>query len=290
MLSVFFAIITLIGWGIGDIFGAIASRKTDGYTTTIYVFAIAFILASFYIPFEITNLYKYTLPIFLLNIFLGILLVIGNTAINEAMRRSNASLVGVISSAAYSGPSVLFAALLFNESLSFMQIIGLILVFIGVITCSINFKELQKNHFNHLVKDKGILLALLAMICWSIDAVFLKVVVNQVGWFWPIYIFFSLFPLILIYVYIKKIRLQSPIKNKAYVPIFLSAIFLHGAEFTFNMGIKQGAVSIVSSISGAYPVLFAVLAFFIFKDRITKQQLLGIILTLIGVLTLSLLS
>jgi len=49
-------------------------------------------------------------------------------------------------------------------------------------------------------------------------------------------------------------------------------------------------VSVVAPIAGANPTLFVLLAFFVFKDRLTKQQILGIVLTLLGIVWLSFLS
>jgi len=287
MPAIIFAILTLIGWGIGDIFGAIASRKIGGYSTTLWLLFSAVLMGSFYIPFAIPDLHQYTAPLLILNIVLGLLLIIGNTLINEAMSVSNASLVGVISSAAYSGPAVLLSAFLFKESLNFLQIFGLMIVFMGVIVCSVNFNELRTGHIKDLIKDRGIILALISMMCWSIDAVFIKTLVLKVGWFWPIFISTSLFPLIFFYMRSKKIKVQSPFKKRAFISIILSALFLYGGELTFNLGLKYGAVSIVSSISGAYPALFAILAFIIFRDKITRQQFFGITATLSGILLLT---
>ena len=62
------------------------------------------------------------------------------------------------------------------------------------------------------------------------------------------------------------------------------------AEFSYNLGISKGLVTIVAPIAGANPTLFVVLAFLFLKDPITKQQIIGIITTLIGIALLSFLS
>lgn len=62
------------------------------------------------------------------------------------------------------------------------------------------------------------------------------------------------------------------------------------SEMTFNVGISKGYTSIVAPIAGANPVLFVILATFVFKDPITKQQAAGVILTLLGVILLSIFS
>ena len=60
---------------------------------------------------------------------------------------------------------------------------------------------------------------------------------------------------------------------------------------TFNYAISNGAnIAIIAPIASAYPTLYVLLAFLIFKDKITKQQILGIIITLAGIVSLAALS
>lgn len=283
MISIIFALFTFVTWALGDIFGAVASRKTDGYSTTFWVYVFGFIIASFYLPFTLSSFRLLTFPIFLLAILLGFFQIIGNTMNNEAMRISNPSIIGTITGSTYSGSAVLFSTIIFKEHLTSVQIISLILIFIGVILTSINFKGLKKR----LVFDKGIKLALLTVFCWTIFAVFIKTVVVKIGWFLPTYFALALFPLLFIYMKVRKIPLQKLTFNQAIFPILLSSIFLRTGEFTFNLGLSKGSIPIVSSISGTYPTLFVLIAFFVFKQKINKQQMFGIITTLSGIILLS---
>ena len=89
---------------------------------------------------------------------------------------------------------------------------------------------------------------------------------------------------------IRNIKLQNPIKHKAVLPLLLNTILLGGGAFSLNIAIEKGLTAVVVPIAGAYPVLFALLAFFVFKDRITRQQIVGIIITLIGIVSLSIYS
>ena len=287
MIAILFSLATFIGWGVGDVFGTIAARKIGGFSYTFWVYVFAFILTTFYVPFQIVNLHLFTLPILFLCIFLGISLIIGNTFFSEASRISNASLVGVISSSAYSGPAVLLSALFFHESLTTVKIISFFLVLIGVITASINFNELGEGHLQKMIKDRGVVYALIAVFCWTIDAVFLKVAILKVGWFWPMYITILCFPLMFAFMKNQKIKFISPFKKGVFVPVIMATLLLYGGEFTYALGLGSGSPSLVSSISGAYPALFALIAFFVFKDRLTKQQITGILVTLSGVIFLS---
>ncbi len=48
--------------------------------------------------------------------------------------------------------------------------------------------------------------------------------------------------------------------------------------------------TVVAPISGANPILFVILVAFFLKDPITRQQIAGIITTLIGIVLLSIFS
>ena len=96
-----------------------------------------------------------------------------------------------------------------------------------------------------------------------------------------------LFPVLYIVMRARSIPLSSPTVNSALVPLVVSTLMVRTAEFSFSLGISRGFTSLVAPIAGASPVLFVVLAFLVFKDPITKQQILGIITALIGVVLLS---
>lgn len=86
------------------------------------------------------------------------------------------------------------------------------------------------------------------------------------------------------------IALQKPNYKNALMPIIICTLLLRIGDFSFNIGISKGMTAVVAPISGAFPTLFALLSFFVFKDPIKKQQILGIIVTLVGIVLLSALS
>jgi uncharacterized membrane protein len=88
----------------------------------------------------------------------------------------------------------------------------------------------------------------------------------------------------------KSIKLERP-KGKVQVSqMLLNGLIGAIALFAFNYALVTGQNAVVSPLSSSYPALFAILAYFIFKDRLTKQQIIGIIVTLSGVIALSIVS
>ncbi len=285
MLPFLFAFLSYIGWGTGDIFGTIAARKIGAYATTFWVFAVGIVLFSLYIPFAIDDLRAVTLPLLLLNLILGFFYISGNVALNEALVRSNPSMVLTISGS-FAALVVILSLIFLGEHITGIQGLVIAIIFLGVFLCTFNFGVLKKKQ----KFDTGILYALYAMISFALYFTFIKSIVREIGWFWPNFISFLWFPMIYVYMKMKHIRVVDPVTTKSLFPIAASAFLLRSADFAFNVGISSGLTSIVAPIAGAYPTLSAIIAYKVFKDPISRQQILGIIITLCGIVLLSLLS
>lgn len=286
MQAIIFALISYFGWGVGDIFGTIATRKLGAYQVTFWSYLIRLMLFSLYIPFALHDLFGLTGGTFLLNILLGLLLLVGFLAFNEGLRIASPSLVGTIA-ASFVGLVVVFSIVFLKESINSLQAFSIAVIFFGLLLAMLNFEEIRKGKHG---MSRGVFLAFVAMVSWGIYFTFIKIPVKEIGWFWPNYISFMLFPLVFLFIKFKKIKLPSPNFHNALFPLVLAVILTGIAEFSFNFGISKGLTAIVAPIAGSYPTLFAILAFFVFKDKITRQQILGIIVTLMGIVGLSILS
>jgi len=288
MNSFIFGLVPFFGWALGDIFGAFASRKIGAYATTIWVFIGSFVVLTVYAFFVgfaqlITGI---TLPLFLLNLLLGFFYVSGNFALNEAFTKTNPSLAGTIN-AAFPALVLVLSVLFFKDPITLPHILVITIIFAGVFLCTFDFGILKSKA---KVVNSGLFFALYAMVSFAVVFTFLRVITDKIGWFWPIYI--SLFPSLIFLglMCIKKIPLVSPLKTKTLLPILGSTISLRIGDIIFNLGLHSGLAKIVAPIAGAYPVLFVILAFFVFKDPIKKQQMIGIVVTLLGIVLLSIIS
>ena len=58
MQPIIFALVSYIGWGVGDIFGTIAARKLGAYSTTIWSYLSRVLIFSPYILFALPFLSK----------------------------------------------------------------------------------------------------------------------------------------------------------------------------------------------------------------------------------------
>lgn len=264
------ALIPFIGWGSGDIFGAYLSRKIGSYNATFYAFLFGIVLMAFFAPFYINELQNITIPLLILNIFLGVLYVLANFFINEAFKLNNASITGVI---IQSGPVLILilSNLIFRDTISPKQILWIVTVFVGVFLCAINLSDFIKHKIS---LDKGMKFAIAAPIMASFYFVFFRLFVNQYGWYWASVISFLTLP---IGMFISKFFIKEDnklvfIKSKSLIfPAIMSALLIRGGDIALNLGLSMGFSATVTPIAGAAPILFVILSSIFFKDKISKQ-------------------
>lgn len=280
------AIIPLIGWGLGDVFGIFSSRKIGSYLTTFYQFLFGILLSLFVLPFVWSDIQNITAQLLAVNILVGTLYVLANFFVNEGFKQSSAPVVGII---IQSFPAIvlMLSALIFKDPLTFRQVVWIIIVFVGVFLCSVDIKQVIKSKIKF---DLGIKYALVATTIFSIYFTFFRVFSNQYGWFLPNFVSFLTLPIAL-YLARKIIKEKSKIKfvnNKLVLgALVLSSLLIRSGDIALNLGISKDFASIVSPIAGAAPLIFVIASSLVFKDKITKQQTFGIILSLVGILGLS---
>ena len=283
-LAIFLALITFFGWGTGDLFTIVATRRIGANLTTFWIFFFSFVLSLIYLPFAPHDFGKITLSLLAFNIFLGILLVSGNVLISEAFRLSSAPLVGIIIQA-FPAVVLVLSAIIFKDVITPTQTIFITIIFAGVLLCSVDFGKLRRSE---KILDKGTILALVAMVFLSAFFTFTRILTNAYDWFLPNLIATACFPIILMFIRKKKEKFGFPKEGKVWISVFMAGLLIRSGDFALNYGLSlPNASSIVAPIAGAAPILFVTLSYFIFKDKLTRQQVFGVIVSLIGIVLLT---
>jgi len=283
MIAIISALVSFLGWGIGDIFNTVATRKLGSFNASFYGYSVGMVLSILYIPFALDTVSKVNIETILITSVLAVIQVIAFFSYNEGLKVGNASLVGTISGA-FTTLVVIFSLIFFDEKLVFPQILAIVVTFLGLLLSSIHFSDLKNKK---ALINKGTLLAFAAMLGWAIYFTFIKIPVRQTGFFWPTFITDIVGTLIFLIIGFPRIKwLKIPLQG-GFSAVIISGLLLSIGTFGFNFGIEKGLSAIVAPIAGAYPALFALLAFIIFKDPITNQQKIGMIITLCGIILLA---
>ena len=272
-MAIFFALITLIGWGVGDLFIAIVARKIGSLYANFWEMVVSIILISFYIPFagSINDI-----PLFFLAGGLGFILAFGTLFYFKALVIGNASIIGAIGGA-FSVPVVLMSIIFFGDKLTVIQIAAISLIVAGIVLTSIKSEKGKRGGFKEIF---------MAIILWSIFYTFIRVPVAKIGWFWSFYPANFFFLILLLAGKIKKDALLVFKDKQTVFLIFIFAFIISIAQFGYNLGITYGYTAIVAPVASAYPVLFVILTRIFFKEKLTKLQTAGVTLTLFAIVLL----
>ncbi len=283
-MAIIFALIAFFGWGTGDIFGGVVARKIGGYSSAFWGYVFSLVLTSLYIPFAFGELHNLTLGTILVLLLLMPVGFLPLMTLYEGIKKGNASLVGTIA-AAFGAVVTILSVIFLGDRINVYQGLAIVTVVVGIFLASLDFKTVS---FKKILTDKGIPYALTSMVLWGIYFTFVKIPSKQIGWFWPAYIaWLGFLPLAFIFIKLKKEKLNIPKDRKTILFIILNTILLSAGTFAYNFATTKGQTSIIGPVASAYPILFATLAYFVFKDRLKKQQIVGIIVTLVGIVLLA---
>lgn len=286
MEAIFFAVLAHIGWGVGDLYGAVLSRRIGGYATTFWLLIVRVPVLAFYLPFDRENLAALTWTNVAWSSGLALVLLVGTVIFFEALRFGNASLVGTIGSA-FVVPTVLLSVIFLGETLAWTQAGAVALITLGLVITTLDVRALRGQS---QWLDRGLALALLAMLLLGVYFAFIRIPVEEIGWFLPAYISFLFAPVVLPIMRWRKVALQSPFTRESWRTFAIFFVLAAVANFSYNVGISLGHTAIVAPIAGSYPVLFAVLSAWMFRETLQRRQFWGLVITLVGIVTLSVLS
>lgn len=281
MNAIVFALISYFGWGVGDVFGAVASRKIGGYQTAWWVMIAASILFTPLMFIYWHYLAAASVWVIISAILVGFFFLSGNFAINEALQRTNPSIALTINGS-FAALVVIFSLIFLHEPISVFQAGVIVLIFVGVFLCTYQPGSSIKR------KDmRGIWYAIYSMTSFGIFFTAVKVFAPTLSWFWPIYLSFLWIPVM--YMYMRRIKIYPSFRDmkRALFPLAGSMLFLRGGDFAFNIGLQQGLAATVAPIGGAYPTLSVLLAYLVFREKITRRQTVGILCALLGIVALS---
>jgi len=284
--AIFFAILSYIGWGSGDLFATIAARKVGPYSATFWFIFLQLLITLPFGIFFLDDLNRITIRLVILTLSLAVLGNIGLITFYKGVQIGNAALVGSIS-ASFIVLTVILSIVFLNESVTLSQTASMIIIFIGVIIASLDLKEIK---LKKSVLNKAVIYGLVSMLTWGVYWTFIKIPVREINWFWPSIIASSSFPLVYLFMRIAKIELKSANHKNAFTPLLANSALISFGSLSYYYAISKGLIAVVAPIAGSYPTLFVLLAFLFFKDKITKQQIVGIVTTLVGIVLLSVFS
>lgn len=281
IIPILLALLAYTGWGVSDSIGVMLFRKNNPSLVIFYSGLFRAFIWLLFLPFFITSFGSITLIPLLINLIAGLSSGLGYYFYGRAARIINPALVAAITGG-WGGTALIFSLLFLREKVSLSQWLSIGLIFVGLFLVTVKLSWFRKLNMK---KEIGVLFAFLGLIFWGLCGALLKIPAVSYGWYWTSLI--MLFPYIFILLFEvksigKKINLKIIDVRIFLLVVFLSVIADLGYNSSFQLG---GNVAIVGTIAGSSATFATFLSYLIYKEPLTKKQIVGIIIALLGIVS-----
>ena len=181
---------------------------------------------------------------------------------------------------------ILLAVLFAGEGLTIGQSLGASVAVGGVALASVDLRRLSGGQ--RLI-GKGAAFATFAMVILGLSVYLIARLSQDVGWFLPVYVA-HLFHLGIVTPAVV-IRRQLPWRGLTLGLVMLMGIagmLEMGGYFVFFRGTEVGIIAVVTAALAAYPLVPIMGGVLVFRERLSPNQIIGVVSVLGGLLVLSL--
>lgn len=185
--------------------------------------------------------------------------------------------------AAYVAVAVLLVVVGLGERLSAGQAIGIGTTFAGIVLTATDGRSLASALRRPLPGVRFALLAMLSLGAWS--AVMAYATRSQDG---LALVLWQRVVSTLVMLALLAIRREGPIAldRRSWSLVLATGVFDTLANVLFVLGVESGSASIVATASGAYPIVTALLAIVLLRERLAPNQYLGVVVLIAGLVGL----
>jgi len=279
LLSILFGLTSALSWGAGDFTGGLAARKVGAYRSVFYAEVIGIIFL--FIALGATGEPILNSRSALFAIVAGVLGTIGLMLLYHAMATGMMSVAAPVSALLAAALPVLVGV--FTEGLpDFPTLIGFGFALFAVWMIS-QGEGGVKDILSHLSDLK---LPLLAGIGFGLYFIFIHEATSSGGAVWPM-IFSRSGGITLITIYL--LITHSPWKiNVSALPIIsVNGLLDLGGNFFFILAGQAGRLDVASVLSSLFPGATVVLAWIFLKERLNRNQWIGIAAALIAIVLMT---
>jgi len=280
LLSILFGLGAALGWGAGDFTGGLASRKTGAYRAVFYgeVVGIIFLLIIVKISGE-------SLPnqrVWLLAMLAGALGTVGLILLYHSMTLGLMSIATPVSALLAASLPVLVG--IFKEGIpQLLTVIGFGFALFAVWMIS----QGENGVTNILAHLSDLKLPLLAGIGFGLYFVFMHEATSTGATIWPMVASRS-GGMILIALYILITRVSWKVEDTSAWPmIIINGVLDISGNLFFILAGQAGRLDVAAVLSSLFPGATVMLAWIFLKERLTRNQWIGIGSALIAIVLMT---
>lgn len=186
--------------------------------------------------------------------------------------------------ASYAALAIILIVVFLGERLSLGQTAAIVVTFIGVVVASSDIRELRATMGK---PSEGVRIGLLATVGFAIWSVVYSAATRAEGALAVIVVLrICSIVLLAIFVATRRVSLAPLASTRALALVATVGVLDTGANVLLGLGIERGYASFVMTGSGAYPLIPAVLAILVLRERLAPNQYLGVAVLIAGLVAL----
>lgn len=278
------ALIAMVSWGFGDFLIQRSTRKIGDWETLFLITLFGSIVLLPFVWNTLPDLITSHSRIFLILLAAGVLLFIAALLEFEALKTGKLSIIEPTWSLEIP-TAALFAVLILQETITTEQVFFIGVLIIGLILVSYRGKILNKNFF----LEKGVKVSIIAALLMGATNFF-------VGWGaretdpLTINFFINLFSLVGSGVFL---LVHGQLKNTVsrvirYPKTILPMMILdNGAWIAFAFAMTLAPIAITVALSESYIIIAVLLGIILGKEKLEHHQKVGLLISIVSAITLS---
>lgn len=281
-MGIIFALIAMFGFGLSSGF----AKHTNDISSVKNVFLREMIVSILLFVAVLLNIRSQTFQLSYILIAFGIS-ILGYIALISFYKGLQKGKAGVIVPIANSSViyTVILSTIFYSEKLSPVQVVALLILIIGIILSSINFKDFKNSSiFN---KNSGIIFAMITSIGWGLIFTLNKIPISAIGPILTSFVIdFGTFLFCATHMGIQKEKLNG-LSSKQWIFILLTAVTATIGALCFNIALSITNANIVAPIVFANPLITAIYGRLVFKEKLTLLQYLSAGMIVLGIVFIS---
>lgn len=279
MLSILYGLCAALSWGAGDFTGGLAARKVGAFRSVLYGEVIG--VAALFVAVAFAREPLPDMRSWLVAMLAGMLGSIGLMLLYHSMSIGLMSIAAPVSGLLAAALPVIVGA--FTEGLpKLVTILGFGFALFAVWMISQGEGGIR-NILAHLADLK---LPLLAGIGFGSYFIFMHEATKGGATVWPMVASRS-GGMILILAYMLAVRSSWKIDSSAWSVITLNGMLDIGGNFFFILASQLGRLDVSSVLSSLFPGATVLLASIFLKERLTRNQWIGIVAALIAIILMT---
>jgi drug/metabolite transporter (DMT)-like permease len=277
--KILLAFIPLFAWTFGDFFIQKTTKKIGSVQSLFFITALTF---PFLLPFVYSDLFNLTITQFGSLVSLSILIFVYAILLFQALKVGKLSVLESV--IALELPiTVGLSVSVLGEQMTLLQILLFFVICFGI------FLSTVQKHHKKIFLEKGFYLALASTGLSALTNFYIGVSSQSISPFITIFFTHTFMALLCLIILIYNNEYKTLIPNLRKYPgiIFAQSIFDNIGWIGYAYAVTVLSISLTVTISETYIIFAALLGYYVNKEKLSRNQKIGIMLSLISVILLS---